>query len=47
MARAVTLLLATPTVLQRHRIGHRLSVGNKKAQYNVTGRGQWLQNVYI
>ena len=34
-----TLLLAAPTVLQRRRIGCRLSVGGKKAQRNVTRRG--------
>jgi hypothetical protein len=34
------LLLAAPTVLQRYRISHRLSVGGKKkAQYNITRRG--------
>jgi len=36
------LFLITPIVLQRHRIGYRLSVGGKKAQRNVMGRGQWL-----
>ena len=36
-----------PAVLQRHKIGYRLSVNNKKAQHNVMGRGQWLQNIYI
>ena len=41
------LLLAAPIVLQRRRIGYRLSVGGKKAQYNVIGRGQWLQSVCI
>jgi len=41
------LLLAAPTVLQRHRIGRRLSVGGKKAQRNVIGRGQRLQDVCI
>ena len=41
------LFLAAPTVLQRYRIGHRLSVGDKKAQRNVTGQGQRLQNIYI
>ena len=37
-----TLLLAAPIVLQRRRIGCRLSVGGKKAQRNAMGRGQWL-----
>ena len=41
------LLLAAPAVLQRRKIGRRLSVNDKKAQYNITGRRQWLQNVYI
>ena len=41
------LLLAAPAVLQRHRIGHRLNVSDKKAQHNVIGRRQWLQNIYI
>ena len=41
------LLLAAPTVLQRYKIGYRLSVSNKKAQYNVIRQGQWLQNIYI
>ena len=41
------LLLAAPAVLQRYRIGRRLSIGDKKAQRNITGRGQWLQNVCI
>ena len=41
------LLLAAPIVLQRYRIGHRLSISDKKAKCNVIGRGQWLQNVYI
>ena len=41
------LLLAAPAILQRRRIGRRLSVGNKKAQHNITGRGQWLQDIYI
>ena len=36
-----------PTVLQRYKIGRRLSVSDKKAQYNVTGWGQWLQNICI
>jgi len=35
-----TLLLAAPVVSWRRRIGRRLSVGDKKAQRNVTGRGQ-------
>ena len=42
-----TLLLAAPVVLQRRRISYRLSVGSKKAQRNVIGRGQWLQSVCI
>jgi len=37
-----TLLLVAPAVLQRCRIGYRLSVGGKKAQRNVMGWGQWL-----
>jgi len=42
------LLLAAPVVSWRRRIGRRLSVGEKKkAQRNVTGRGQWLQSVCI
>ena len=41
------LLLAVPTVLQRYRIDYRLSVSNKKAQYNITEQGQWLQNICI
>jgi hypothetical protein len=31
------LFLVAPTVLQIYRIGRRLSVGDKKAQYNVMG----------
>ena len=41
------LLLAALAVLQRHKINYRLSVGDKKAQHNITGQGQWLQSVYI
>ena len=41
------LLLAAPTVLQRYRIDYKLSISDKKAQYNVIGQGQWLQSVYI
>ena len=41
------LLLAAPAVLQRRRIGRRLSVGDKKAQRNVMGWRQWLQNICI
>ena len=36
-----------PAVLQRHKIGYKLSVDDKKAQHNVTEQRQWLQNIYI
>ena len=41
------LLLATPAVLQRYKISRRLNIGDKKAQYNIMGRRQWLQNICI